>query len=371
MSLQKSKAYDPFPAYVAPDHARRNNFDILRFLLAFLVLLSHGRDIFGLEVESFIFYQAELAVNGFFIISGFLISWSIDRSFEVKNYALKRFMRIYPLYFVVITAQLILLAMLNEADNSLAQMLRYYGANLLTLNFIQPSFGTMVDEPINGSLWTIKVEVMFYMVMPIYIMLLRRFGLRFLLLSFAAAFAYRFGLEAMDQLRWARQIPGSMAFFITGMVAYFYGPYVLKITSPTGRGRNLQSRFRERVILLAILASFITILALSNNFYAQSLAFLLGLALSIYFIAFHLPPLRVPVDISYGVYLWHVPVFLTIRHFYGTVAEPYALYIGGMFSVLLLAYLSAKFIEEPSIRWASRKVKAWRQAPTYDNMKPL
>ena len=331
-------------ATLPSSHSRHNNFDLLRLLLALLVLMSHGRDILGLPYTSSFFYQAELAVNGFFIISGFLISWSIDRSFRMKGYALKRIARIYPLYAVVVTVQLFLLWWFNTAPADAQEMLTYYISNMASLNFIKPFFGTMVNEPINGSLWTIKVELMFYAVIPFYIWFLRRFGLPWLVFSFACAFAYRFGVEQIS-IQWARQIPGSMAFFIAGSTAYFYGAQLLEWLK------------KPRVLALLLLAMALLGVAAMDNYYAMRLLYVFILTAGLYGIAFHLPKLSVPTDISYGVYLWHVPVFLTVRHVMGTGNDPVSLFALGTIIIIVLAWLSALWIEIPCIRWAGRKAK--------------
>ncbi|MDG1286989.1 MAG: acyltransferase [Rickettsiales bacterium] len=327
-------------------HNRINNFDILRLIMATLVLMSHGRYIFGLQIENPMFHQAEIAVNSFFIISGFLISWSIDRSFQFKQYTIKRLARVYPLYFVVITAQLILLNYYNQDIFNLGENLKYYFANLATLNFISPWFGTMVSEPINGSLWTIKVEIMFYAAIPIYIWFLKRFGLPWLFFSFACAFAWRFGLEDIN-IQWARQIPGSMAFFIAGSTAYFYGPRLIQ---------RIQQNWRLLVPILAILS--VMIAAAFENYYAWRLLYIFMLTVGIYIAAFKLPALHLRYDISYGIYLWHVPVFLTLRHIEFYASQPMMAYVLGSLVIAALSLASAILIELPMIRWASKRAKA-------------
>src|SRR5215207_5054601 len=83
---------------------RLNNFDFLRFLLAALVILSHSypllwgnneREPLSLLTGGQLSF-GEFAVNGFFILSGFLIAQSWENSRTVSSYFKKRFLRIYP-----------------------------------------------------------------------------------------------------------------------------------------------------------------------------------------------------------------------------------------------------------------------------------
>ncbi len=43
-----------------------------------------------------------MAVKGFFVLSGFLIFMSFERSTSLSSYAMKRIRRIYPAYFTVV-----------------------------------------------------------------------------------------------------------------------------------------------------------------------------------------------------------------------------------------------------------------------------
>lgn len=329
-------------SHASPTYPYRNNFDALRLLLAFLVLLSHGRAILELPFTSVLFYQAEIAVHGFFITSGFLISWSIDRAFNARNYAIKRLCRIYPLYAFVIITQILILHSFNTDPFQLQDFTKYLASNLAALNFIQPTFGSMVNEPINGSLWTIKIELMFYAAMPIYLWFYKRYGIPFLLFSFVCAFAYRFGLADIN-IQWARQLPGSMTFFIAGSTLYFYGASIERYCR-TAKG------------ISALISGFIALACLSVfHEYAHQFMMLAILTLAIYLFAFKCPIIRIPVDISYGIYLWHVPIFLTIHHLYGSTIDAITLCIISTMVILAISWLSALCIEQPAMRWAKQK----------------
>lgn len=327
----------------------RNNFHLLRLVLALLVMLSHGNHIFATQLEGVIFRSAEVAVNGFFILSGFLISWSIDRSFEWRSYAIKRFARIYPLYFVVILVQVVILFVFNSAPLNWDEPIEYLLASLSTLTFLKPSFGDMVQGHINGSLWTIKIEIMFYIALPIYVWFCKRFGWWWILSTWTVAFIYRFTMDDVS-LQWARQLPGSMTFFIAGYVLCHYGAHIIAF-------------FKAHSIRLpGLLVGLIVLESLLPSDYGFQLIYLFALMAALYFIAFYVPPIMLRYDISYGVYLMHVPLFLTIVHL-KWFDEPLIGFIVGTIMVIMLSLMATITVEEPMIRWGKRKAREVVNAP--------
>lgn len=66
-----------------------NNFDILRFVLAIFVFFYHWNILASQHNESEIFHLGSYAVDMFFIISGFLISWSFDNDQNIKHFYIK------------------------------------------------------------------------------------------------------------------------------------------------------------------------------------------------------------------------------------------------------------------------------------------
>src|SRR6266851_10046745 len=86
---------------------RLNNFDFLRFALATFVILSHSWDLVrGRESNPIMIATrgqmefGSVAVDGFFILSGFLITMSFINSGSVLDYLRRRVLRIYPGYLV-------------------------------------------------------------------------------------------------------------------------------------------------------------------------------------------------------------------------------------------------------------------------------
>ena len=152
-----------------------NNFDFIRFFLAYSVMFNHFSTL--TDTDPFWIVSGGFRVKGFFIISGFLVMFSFLRSPDIYVFFRKRIQRIMPAYALVIGLCFLLGICLTSLPVSefltSAKSYQYLLSNLLTLNFLCPDLpGVFENNPMqamNGSLWTIKVELMLYMtVLTIY-----------------------------------------------------------------------------------------------------------------------------------------------------------------------------------------------------------
>ncbi|MDR2409575.1 MAG: acyltransferase family protein [Bacteroidales bacterium] len=89
----------PFPPCFS---AGKNNFNFLRLLFAFMVVIGHCRDISGFDYPVLYIVDTHIAVCGFFIISGFLITKSCLYTRSLKEYCIKRAKRLLPAYVFII-----------------------------------------------------------------------------------------------------------------------------------------------------------------------------------------------------------------------------------------------------------------------------
>lgn len=156
--------------------ARQNNFDLLRLAFALMVCGVHSHELSRNETLAPLttFLSSGIALHGFFVISGFLITQSCEKSRSLGEYFVKRFRRIYPAYAAVIVVCLVggLFITTISPGEYLAsrQTWRYLVANLAFLNFLQPSLPGVFSgngfSAVNGALWSIRAEVIFYFLAP-------------------------------------------------------------------------------------------------------------------------------------------------------------------------------------------------------------
>lgn len=225
---------------------RNNCFDFLRFIFAFNVVLGH-LFIIALFPEFKVYqgiFDTYLSVSGFFVISGYLITQSYEHSSSLKSYFIKRAKRLLPAYWLVVISCAIGLVTLSDLSHTASfssfDFWEYFGANLSFLNFLHPALPGVFNNPfindnsVNPALWTLKIEVGFYLCIPILMWALRKIQRpwMYLLLIYCCAVAFRNTLTymyvnngvAMYKIL-AHQLPGFMSYFAVGITTYIYKEY--------------------------------------------------------------------------------------------------------------------------------------------------
>ena len=324
-----------------------NNFNLLRLAFALMVAAYHLVLVSGVAGWSSaipsLSMLAEIGVQGFFVLSGYLVYASLERSTSLVLYSEKRLRRLYPAYGVVILVCAAAgFAFSPEARADLAAVARYLGANLFFTNFLAPNLPGVFESPsnivpeINGALWTLKIEVMFYLVLPLLAWLLRKVGqARWALFGaiYVGAEVWRFYFEGAGQAELSRQLPGQMSFFITGMALYR-----LQLTE-------------VRIHLVGFLGTVLLALTFVRQEAEPVRALGLG-CLSIWCAtaAPRLPDAARFGDLSYGLYIVHFPIIQTVAALGIFAGNPWA----GLGAVVLASIVAALFlwhlVEKPSLR---------------------
>jgi peptidoglycan/LPS O-acetylase OafA/YrhL len=156
------------------DSLKLNNFDLLRILAATQVLLSHGTHHLGIDRPSWWpVIDAFPGVPVFFALSGFLISASYERSRDLGSYARNRFLRIYPGLWCCILLT-VPVAWAFGADFVRPETLTWLFGQLVGLIYTPGFLRDFGFGSYNGSLWTIPIELQFYMVLPALYLVMRR-----------------------------------------------------------------------------------------------------------------------------------------------------------------------------------------------------
>ena len=318
--------------------ADSNNFTAFRLLLALWVLLGHYKIFIGDLDPPWPFEYAMAAVDCFFVVSGYLVTSSFDRDSDFLRFYIRRFFRIYPLYIAVVAAQTILLGILDPtgiAANA-GPLLRYFLINATFANFLDHNLGhgvlaSLVDPNLNPSMWTLKIEVGFYLFLPFLWIGVRRYGLPLLVAIFVLSAVYYEAFDLTGYHEYAKQLPGEMQYFVLGIAAYLYRDRLV-----IGRAAGLA--------LAAAAAIVFTLLTRSH----WPIVFPLVAGAFTALVALATPPIRLRTDISYGVYLLHAPV-IQVSLLFGIYRPDWLGVIATVVVVLLLSLVVERVIEAPGI----------------------
>jgi peptidoglycan/LPS O-acetylase OafA/YrhL len=158
---------------------RQNNFDLIRLLAAAQVVVAHAIGYTGLRNQlpawGKTLFDALMMLPGvpiFFIISGFLITKSYERiPSDLSGYCWRRSLRIFPAMWVCLFFTLIILGSFGFLPMEYVfskSFFAWLAGQLTFFQFYNPDqfrgFGIGVA---NGALWTITVELQFYVFIPI------------------------------------------------------------------------------------------------------------------------------------------------------------------------------------------------------------
>lgn len=318
-----------------------NNFTLLRLLLALMVVLGHFKLLSGTDYPHFPFNLADAAVDAFFVVSGYLIAGSYERTRGLGPFYVRRVFRLYPMYacIVLIQAAIMLMLLPGGPFSEPQATMRYLGANLLFANFLQYDIGGVLhslhNPGINPSLWTLKIEISFYLIVPLVYVATRRWGWGVLLAIFAASVGYELVALHMGDDRFAKQLPGQMQFFVVGMALYMYG---------------------ERLRVSAWVSVLVTVLFfVAWTWLSPITAGLRPLIVGAFVFCFALctPVLRMHSDMSYSVYLVHGPLIQTLI-LLGLFHDTLPFLVIVVCCVLALAYVAERLVERPGNEFGRR-----------------
>ena len=300
-----------------PEIKKDNCFNAIRLFCCLIVIFEHAVVLTNTNINLIGGGFRDLAVDVFFILSGFWITISLFRSNSVKEYVVKRIKKIFPMYLIVIITFSILFYYFSNLSFSeyftSSDYWKYLLCNVLTLNFIQPSLPTVFNNvPVNGSLWTIKVEIGFYILLPIFFVLIGKICKQTdkktkyinigLMIFYFLSIVYDFFMPIVCKrlnlpVSLSNQLPAYLSYFIAGMFFVINWDFL----------NNHIDKFILPAIAIVILHFFI------------KTSFLLPIALCVVvmFFAFRLPILNNigKTDYSYGMYLVHYPIILVLNYY--------------------------------------------------------
>lgn len=336
----------------------KNNLDCLRLILASIVAFFHVYALSNIDAFSGFdkYLSPHFAVKGFFVISGLLIYRSYSRSSSIRSYFEKRLRRIYPAYFTVIVfSSLALFALSSLPAQQYFGMgfWKYLGANLLFLNFLAPSlpgvFTANVNPAVNGALWTLKIEVLFYLFVPLMHYLCRKLGTKTTMIAiFALSFLWKYGFMFLAKLDNSRGIYAKMQVEFPAQLVYFAAGVLLLL---------YYDKLKYHFVAISLITACVFAVdhwltgGMLDVFWVSGFVFVFGFWR--YFGNFSKHG-----DFSYGVYIVHWPILQTLVSCHVTRLGASAFLAISLVSIFMVSVLVWNFVESRFLAGSSH----YRQA---------
>jgi peptidoglycan/LPS O-acetylase OafA/YrhL len=339
----------------------RNSFSVLRLMLATSVVLSHSYYLSGYGIDPFERWTGlnlgSLAVDGFFALSGMLVTASLLRDNSVMSFIQHRLARLIPAFWVCLAFCAFVLAPISiVADHGWSSLLNLAEIKSLA-GYVIKNAALLVTEPtlpnvlsgltyrrINPCLWTLAPEASCY-----------------ILLAFAAALMLLRSKQRSLILVFA---------FVVGLLPLSnLGASVLRVFGDTALIRLLEIGLHFLAGVLAVL--FLGRLRLSL-WATAALVILYMCCLFITPLHFLRVPLLAPAlaalarviplhgrcdetDTSYGIYLYGSALQQFLIWMGWTGAGPWSFFVLSLSITVPLALLSWFAIERPALKkWGRR-----------------
>jgi len=365
-------------------------FDGLRGVLALWVFATHVLEL-GPFPRAANFVHANLAVDIFIILSGFVIFHLLSTGEDYRSFITRRWFRLFPVFAVCFLIATALYAGLRVDDEIAfaiehkSHLLPYLATHATMLhgavpNEILPESARAVLPPA----WSISVEWQFYLIAPLLFALMMK-PTRKLVLFFLALLAARALCEIgqhTGRLTFDMQafIPLKLEYFAIGAGTFGLWQWLAQRNSPLRLPR----------LLWALLVPVLALVARRN----LAIALWLGTMLSLAYVHFGAAPTWArwfsrplncaPVQflgrISYCVYLLHLPALVFVRQILrwnGVALSDAALQgillVVGLATTICGAWLLHVTVEQPMILFGKRLTKRWKvdaQSPANLPMAP-
>ena len=349
---------------------RQNPFDLIRLLAAFQVAILHMNGHLKIVSPGSLWHgfldciRPFPGVPIFFTISGFLIFASYSNNQSLKKYFKNRYLRIYPLiYIITIITAILLIAFAGNVIPFKSLGVWLFG-QLTIFQYYTPDalryFG--VGTP-NGALWTIPVELEFYLLVPLLYFLKKKLG-NWILITLAACsfliFTYipHSSLPVVYKKLFEVSIFYYLLHFMVGVFLYLYFNKIKKYL------QNKGLIWLGGYILFYLI--FDKHFGLYNDLYSPNLLGVVAdiiLGITILSLAYTKPNLSLRIlkgnDYSYGVYVIHMVVANVMVEL--SLTKSFWFLIAGLITVFIMAFLSWKFVEKPALALKNKSyfLKAW------------
>lgn len=302
----------------------QNNFDLLRLFAAMQVALSHAMSYLDNPISFLVWMSALPGVPIFFFLSGLLIYGSYKSSLSsetpLKTFYKKRILRLYPglwVCFIFSVFLLFLSGYMFENPATYSELFFWTLTQVSFLQYYQPeflyAFGT---GAVNAALWTIVVEIQFYLLFPLVYRLLHCSHIKVLLVL---------SIFMAINLIHTYLNPGKTTFEVLFSVTFIPWIYMFLFGAITAHYTDVQKWILNKnliglilVFLAVYIASNILGMRWNNGIHPLGFGLMAMICFRLAFIKQNVSNILLNKnDISYGIYIYHMPLINYILYLFG------------------------------------------------------
>lgn len=332
---------------------RLEHIDSLRGIAAILVVISHFIiPIIGEEntfALSHVFDVGKIGVSIFFMISGFVIPYSLtNKQTSLSRFFISRFFRLYPAYWVSLIIFLFSSLIVDE---------KVYPVNQIIANITM--FQTALHFPdIVGAYWTLFIELIFYFLCVALFLFKKIDNNSF---KFKTAIIFIVFAIVLSYIRWTtnRSLPVALPLALALMIfGGFWRETILN--------KNKEAKAFSRYLLLALILSIPIISYLAyGDVSGHAIRYTFTYYFSIAFFCILTTNFKITTTpivalgaISYSMYIIHPSILIFVNHISkeASTSEQYLFGVLGVITTIPISYLVYSFIEKPGIKLGKRMI---------------
>ncbi|MCD6017456.1 MAG: hypothetical protein K0S53_577 [Bacteroidetes bacterium] len=345
--------------------------DMLRFIGSTVVIFHHTTDTllkkgFETKSESYFRFSGAFFLDVFFIISGFLISLILMKEFQqgtfsIKNFYLRRIIRIWPLYFLVVLVKVLIIPLAAHYPWDSIKSSLFYACTFMV------NFQILIEDSSNAYkvLWSVCIEEHIYLVLPLFLYIFKG---KFKVIGWVLT------ISGLISWFYFKDIPSptgySTPYFMSLTYFYFFGLGVL-IAYFYNKGVKLKMAF-EPLIQIIVIAILIPIIfnVIPHNYKLPQLLFIYGFFGS-YLVWAGLQDnfvlnLKTPVtkylgNLSFSMYMIHIIIVVAcVKYFkrsdmkFSEALCGWAIPIVATLITMVFSTLLYYFFEKPILKLKSR-----------------
>lgn len=330
---------------------RHNNLEWLRLIFATQVVAEHAAEHLGMRIPEI--FGRFPGVPAFFFVSGFLIYASYLNA-PGKRYFENRFLRLFPA-LALVTMGGAFVALVAHGGGDLRDNFKVYALWALAQTTLGQAYNPALFRDVgvgvmNGALWTLTTEILFYLAVPPLVRAERAF--RFVLpVLIAVSYAvYVIGPSLLDQRIYRDKTAYDVIALTPIAWGWMFGIGILAVKHFGMVSRGLRY-FPWAAIPIALMIHLGEGPVFGSAGNRLGIAYFVCYVCLVLWFAFATPFVKLKTDLSYGTYIWHLPVinFLLVL---GTPNVPLAFLL-----TFAMATLSWFLVEKPALKLKHRSLR--------------